>query len=109
MNEGETRTLQSATKEIKYVHNTCGPSETTTDERKGLLQKENLSPKTVIHPCMSKDTSSHVMDGKTKYDFSNTSKSGSKYLNNCVTCWSHNYYKSSIFIIFQKIILTAIL
>ena len=93
MKEGETRRPQSATKEIKSVHNTCGPSETSTAERKGLLQKENLSPKSVIHPCTSKDTSSHVMDGKTKYGFSNTSKSGSKYLNNCMTCQSHNYYK----------------
>ena len=70
---------------------------------------ENLSPKTVIHACTSKDTSTHVMDGKIKYDFSNRSKSVGKYLNNCVTCQSHNYYKSFIFINFQKIILIAIL
>ena len=93
MKEGETTRLQSATKEIKSVHNTSVLCETSTDERKGVLQKENLSPKSVIHPCTSKDTSSHVRDGKTKYDFRNTSKSGSNYLNNCVTCWSHNYYK----------------
>ena len=82
MNKAETRTVQAATKEIKSVHNTCGPSETSTDERKGLLQKEKVSPKTVIHPCTSKDTTSHVTDGKIKYDFSNTNKSGSNYLNN---------------------------
>ena len=64
MKEGETTRLQSATKEIKSVHNTSGPCETSTDERKGVLQKENLSPKSVIHPCTSKDTSSHVRDGK---------------------------------------------
>ena len=93
MKEGETTRLQSATKEIKSVHNTSGPCKTSTDERKGVLEKENLSPKSVIHPCTSKDTSSHVRDGKTKYDFSNISKSGSNYLNNCVTCQSHNYYK----------------
>ena len=102
MNERETKTVQAATKEIKSVHNTCGPSERSTDERKALLQKK-------IYPCTSKGTSSHITDGKIKYDFSNTSKSGSKYLNNCVTCWSHNYYKSFIFIICQKIILIAIL
>ena len=39
MNEGETRTLQAATKEIKSVHNTSGPSERSTDERNALLQK----------------------------------------------------------------------
>ena len=74
MKEGETTRLQSATKEIKSVHNTSVPCETSTDE--------NLSPKCVIHPCTSKDTSSHVRDGKTNYDFRNTSKSGSTYLNN---------------------------
>ena len=47
MKEGETTKLQSATKEIKSVHNTSGPCETRTNERKGLLQKENLSPKIV--------------------------------------------------------------
>ena len=109
MNEGETRTVQAATKEIKSVHNTSGPSERSTDERNALLQKENLSPTTVIYACTSKDTSTHVMDGKIKYDFSNRSKSEGKYLNNCVTCQSHNYYKSLIFINFQKIILIAIL
>ena len=36
MKEGETTRLQSATKEIKSVHNTSGPCETSTDERKGL-------------------------------------------------------------------------
>ena len=109
MNEGETRTLQAATKEIKSVHNTSGPYERSTDERNALLQKENLSPKTVIHACTSKDTSTHVTDGKINYDFSNRSKSAGHYLNNCVTCWSHNYYKSLICIYFQKIILIAIL
>ena len=82
MKEGETTRLQSATKGIKSVHNTSVPCETSTDERKSILQKENLSPKSVIHPCTSKDTSSHVRDGKTRYDFRNTSKSGNNYLNN---------------------------
>ena len=71
LNEGETRTLQAATKEIKSVHNTSGPSERSTDERNALLQKENLSSKTVIDACTSKDTSTHVTDGKINYDFSN--------------------------------------
>ena len=93
MKEGETTRLQFATTEIKSVHNTSVPCETSTDERKGVLQKQNLSTKSVIHPCTYKDTSSHVMDSKTKYDFRNTSKSGSNYLNNCTTCQSHNYYK----------------
>ena len=82
MNEGEIRTLQAATKEIKSVHNTSGPSERSTDERNALLQKENLSTKSVIHACTSKDTSTHVMDGKVNYDFSSRCKSAGNYLNN---------------------------
>ena len=34
-------------------------------QMKGMLyHKKNLSPKTVIHPCTSKDTSTHVTDVK---------------------------------------------
>ena len=45
MKEGETTRLQSATKEIKSVHNTSGPCERSTDERKGFIRKKKFVTK----------------------------------------------------------------
>ena len=92
MNEGETRTLQAPTKKLGlYIILLVLLKEV---QMKGMLYyKKKIYHQKLIHACTSKDTSTHVMDDKIKYDFSNRSKSGGKNLNNYVTCWSHNYYK----------------